>query len=209
MQLIENLKWRYSTKKFSDKKISGELIDQIIEATRLSASSAGLQPFRLIAIENEELKKQLGEGSFNSQIAESSHLLVFAAFDGITLNHIEEYIEQIAHVRGIKTENLSEFKVALVNNILQRERHENFVWASRQAYIALGTALIAAAELKIDATPMEGFDGEKFDTLLNLKERGLKTVVILALGYRDTEKDVFAGFTKVRLDKQKFVTCIE
>jgi len=209
MQLIENLKWRYSTKKFSDKKISGELIDQIIEATRLSASSAGLQPFRLIAIENEELKKQLGEGSFNSQIAESSHLFVFAAFDGITLNHIEEYIEQIAHARGIKTENLSEFKVALVNNILQRERHENFVWASRQAYIALGTALIAAAELKIDATPMEGFDGEKFDTLLNLKERGLKTVVILALGYRDTEKDVFAGFAKVRLDKEKFVTCIE
>jgi len=208
MQLIDNLKWRYSTKKFSNKKISEEFIDQIVEATNLSASSAGLQPFRLLLIENEELRKQLGEGSFNTQIAESSHLLVFAAFDEIKLNHIEEYIEHIATVRGMETENLSEFKAALVTNILPRERHENFVWASRQAYIALGTALIAAAELKVDATPMEGFDGEKFDTLLKLKEKGLKTVVLLALGYRDTEKDVFAGFTKVRLNKEKLVTYI-
>jgi len=104
---------------------------------------------------------------------------------------------------------LSGFKAALVNYILPRARHENFECASRQAYIALGTALIAAAELKVDATPMEGFDGEKFDTLLNLKERGLKTVVILALGYRDTEKDGFAKFNKVRLEKEKFVTYIK
>lgn len=209
MQLIDNLKWRYSTKKFSNKKISEELIDLIIEATNLSASSAGLQPFRLLSIENEELKKKLGEGSFNSQISESSHLLVFAAFTEITLNHIEEYIDHIAEVRGIETENLAEFKSALIDNILPRGSHENHVWASKQAYIALGTALIAAAELKIDATPMEGFDAEKFDSLLNLKEKGLKTVVIMALGYRDTEKDVFAGFTKVRLDKEKLVSYIK
>lgn len=208
MQLINSLEWRYSTKKFSNKKISEELVDQIIEATNLSASSAGLQPFRLISIENEELKKKLGEGSFNSQIAESSHLLVFAAFDEITLNHIEEYIQHIADVRGIETENLLEFKSALVDNILPRGSHENHVWASKQAYLALGTALIAAAELKIDATPMEGFDADKFDNLLGLKERGLKTVVILALGYRDTEKDVFAGFKKVRLEKDDFVTYV-
>lgn len=209
MQLIDQLKWRYSTKKFSNKKIDDVLIDQIIQATNLSASSAGLQPFRLIAIENKELKNRLGEASFNIQIAESSHLLVFAAFSTITLQHIDDYIAHIAQVRGIETENLLEFKAALVNNILPRGSEENHVWASKQAYLALGTALIAAAELQIDATPMEGFDAEKFDRLLNLEEKGLKTVVILALGYRDTEKDLFAGFKKVRLDKEQFVTYIK
>lgn len=209
MQLIENLEWRYSTKKFSDKKINEELIHQIIEATNLSASSAGLQPFRLFAIENKELKLQLGEDSFNSQIAESSHLLVFAAFEDIKLHHIEEYIAHIAEVRGIDAENLSDFKSALVNNILPRGANDNHIWASKQTYLALGTALVAAAELKIDATPMEGFDAEKFDRLLNLKEQGLKTTVILALGYRDIENDPFAGFKKVRMKKEKFVTFIK
>ena len=203
MNLIESLNWRYATKKFSDRKVSPEALDAIIEATNLSASSAGMQPYRLFIIENKELRERLGEGSFNRQIADSSHLLVFAAFEKVTIEDIERYIRNIARQRNISEEGLADFKNALVNGILPRSENDNFNWAARQAYIALGTALIAAAELRIDAAPMEGFDTDKFSELLNLKEKGLKAVVTLALGYRHKE-DVFSGFKKVRLPKAEF-----
>lgn len=208
MNTIENLKWRYATKKFSDKKVAAEDINKILEAINLSASSTGLQPYRIFIVENPSLKKELGEGSFNIQIAESSHLLVFAAFEKVTLEHIETYMAHIAEERGIPVEALKDFKAALVGGILSRSDEENQAWAARQAYIALGTALIAAAELKVDSTPMEGFDAAKFDDLLNLKEKGLRSVVILSLGYRDNENDVFAKLKKVRLPLEDFATYV-
>lgn len=208
MNLIESLNWRYATKKFSDRKISADDLNKIIEATNLSASSAGLQPYRLIIVENQELRNKLGEGSFNGQIAESSHLLVFAAFEKVTGEHIDTYMSHIASERGLPVEALADFKAALVNGILSRTDEVNFIWAARQAYIGLGTALIAAADLQIDTTPMEGFDADKFDELLNLKEKGLKSVVTLALGYRDEEQDMYAKFKKVRLAKEDFVSVI-
>jgi len=208
MNLIESLNWRYATKKFSDRKICADDLNKIIEAINLSASSAGLQPYRLIIVEHQELRNKLGEGSFNGQIAESSHLLVFAAFEKITEEHIDTYMSHIARERGIPVEALADFKAALVNGILSRTDEVNFIWAARQAYIGLGTALIAAADLQIDTTPMEGFDADKFDDLLNLKEKGLKSVVTLALGYRDEEQDMYAKFKKVRLAKEDFVSVI-
>jgi nitroreductase len=208
MNLIESLNWRYATKKFSNKKVSAEKLDKIIEATNLSASSAGMQPYRLFVVENQELRKKLGEGSFNSQIIDASHLLIFTAFEKITLEHIEQYLNHIAEVRSIPVEGLADFKGSLVNFLLSRKDEDNFAWAARQAYIALGTALIAAADLEVDTTPMEGFDAVKFDELLGLKERGLKSIVILALGYRDEEQDIFAKFKKVRLAKEEFVKAI-
>jgi len=209
MKVIENLKWRYATKKFSDRKLSSEDLEKILEATNLSASSTGLQPYRIIVVEERALREKLGEGSFNGQIAQSSHLLVFAALEKITLEHIETYISHIANERGIPEEALIDFKSALVGGILSRPDEENFSWAARQAYIALGTALIAAAELQVDSTPMEGFDTEKFDSLLNLKGKGLRSVVTLALGYRDVEGDVFANFKKVRLSLSDFVSFVK
>lgn len=206
MNLIETLNWRYATKKFSSKKVPADQLDQIVEAINLSASAAGMQPYRLFVIENRELRKQLGEGSFNPQISEASHLLVFAAFEQVTKGHIEDYIAYMAQVRSIPEESLLDFKEALFGNFLNKKEEENFAWAAKQAYIALGTAIIAAADLQIDASPMEGFDPEKFDTILGLKEKGLKSVVILAIGYRDEEQDVFAKFKKVRLPKEEFVT---
>ena len=208
MNLIENLNWRYATKKYSDRKVSADDLNKIIAATNLSASSAGLQPYRLFIVGNEELRNKLGEGSFNGQIADSSHLLVFAAFEKITEEHIETYINHIASERGLPVEALADFKAALVNGILNRTDEVNFTWAARQAYIGLGTALIAAADLQIDSTPMEGFDADKFDELLNLKEKGLKSVVTLALGYRDEEQDMYAKFKKVRLAKDDFASVI-
>jgi nitroreductase/dihydropteridine reductase len=208
MNTIDNLKWRYATKKFSNQKVSTADLNAILEATNLSASSTGLQPYRLFVVENEALREQLGEGSFNAQIVESSHLLVFAAFDKLTQEHIDAFISHLASERGIPVEALADYKAALVGGLLSRSDEENAAWAARQAYIALGTALIAAAELKIDSTPMEGFDAAKFDSLLGLTEKGLKSVVALPLGYRDAKNDSYANLKKVRLPLFEFATIV-
>ncbi|GAA4203178.1 NAD(P)H-dependent oxidoreductase [Pedobacter jeongneungensis] len=209
MNTIESLKWRYATKKFRDRKVPAEAIDKILESINLSASSTGLQPYRIIVVENPSLKDALAEGSFNTQIATCSHLLVFAAFTKITIEQLDAYMQQIALQREIPVEALAEFKTALIGGILSRRDEENAAWAARQAYIALGTALISAAELKIDSTPMEGFDAEKFDSLLNLKSQGLTSVVTLALGYRDEEHDVYAALKKVRLPINELVSFVK
>ncbi|MBU2973761.1 nitroreductase family protein [Zobellia sp. B3R18] len=206
MKLIDDLKWRYATKKFSNKKIANDDLVKIIEAINLSASSIGMQTYRLFVIDNQVLKKELGEGSFNSQIAESSHLLVFAAFDSINQDTINNYIEFVAKERKTPVEDLIDFKKTISDYLLSRTDDENFIWSAKQAYIGLGTALIAAATLKIDSTPMEGFDADKFDELLGLKEKKLKSVVILALGYRDEENDYLANLKKVRLPIEVFST---
>jgi nitroreductase/dihydropteridine reductase len=208
MNTIDSLKWRYATKKFNEQKVAIADLNKILEAANLSASSTGLQPYRIFVVENAALRKELAEGSFNAQISESSHLLVFAAFDKITKEHIDTFISYIASERDIPEEALADYKAGLIGGLLSRSDEENFAWAARQAYIALGTALIAAAELKIDSTPMEGFDAVKFDSLLGLIHKGLKSVVALSLGYRDAGVDNYATLKKVRLPLTDFVTFI-
>ncbi|WP_461534210.1 nitroreductase family protein [Sinomicrobium sp.] len=207
-KLIDDLKWRYATKKFSDKRVSSEDLDKVIEAINLSASSIGIQPYRLFVIDSPSLKKELGENSFNSQIVESSHLLVFAAFDSIKEGTIDKYLQRVAKERETPAEQLADFKNKISSFLLAQTDNDNFIWSTKQAYIGLGTGLIAAANLKIDATPMEGFDAEKFDEILKLKEKGLKSVVLLALGYRDEENDWNSKLKKVRLPIQEFATII-
>lgn len=209
MELIEDLKWRYAAKKFSTKKVSDENVTKIIEAINLSASSIGMQTYRVFVVENSEIQKKLGEGSFNGQIAESSHLLVFAAFDSIKEETIDKYINLIASERDSNVNELADFKNMISGYLLARSDEENFFWSAKQAYIGLGTALIAAANLKIDSTPMEGFDAERFDSILGLREKGLKSVVLLALGYRDEENDWNAKLKKVRLPKEDFAAFIK
>lgn len=208
MDLIEALNWRYATKKFSTKRLSDEKLQVIIDAITLSASSAGMQPYRLFVIDNPEIRKELGADSFNPQIVEASHLLLFAAYDSVKKETIRDYIQLIARERDIPEESLSDFKNSLESHLLSRTDEENFIWSSKQAYIALGTGLIAAADLQVDATPMEGFNAAKLDQLLGLKERGLRSVVLLALGYRDEEQDYFAKLKKVRVPKADFVEAI-
>ncbi|MGO4771259.1 nitroreductase family protein [Flavobacterium sp. W22_SRS_FK3] len=205
MKLLETLNWRYAVKKYNTEIVSNDKVEKITEAINLAATSTGIQPFRIIVVNDKELQKKLGEGSFNSQIAQASHLLVFAAFDNVTKERIGSYIKNTATVREIPEEALEEFKNLLESYLLNRTGEENFIWASKQAYIGLGTALIAAAELGVDTTPMEGFDNAKFDELLNLKQKGLKSVVILSLGYRDSENDVFSQLKKARVPIDEFV----
>lgn len=207
MNLTEVMNWRYATKKFSNKKVSADDLCKIIETISLSASSAGMQTYRLFVIESPEIRKDLGSDSFNPQIVDASHLLLFAAYESISQQTIDDYIQYVAKVRAIPVEQLADFKKAL-GVILLRTDEENFIWSAKQAYIALGTGLIAAASLHIDATPMEGFNAEKLDQVLGLKAKGLKSVVLLALGYRDEEKDFLAKLKKVRIPLEEFTTVI-
>jgi nitroreductase/dihydropteridine reductase len=206
MELIENLNWRYAVKRMNGEKVPQQKVTAILEAARLSASSAGLQPYKIIVIKSDEVKKQLQPAAFNQpQITEASHLLIFAAYENLTATHIEDYINLQAKVKNVSLESLAPFKDVLTNNIAARSEEVNFNWAARQAYIALGTALIAAANEKVDATPMEGFSPDAFDEILGLREQGLKSVALLVLGYRDEANDYLVNAPKVRKDMKDFV----
>lgn len=204
MDLIKNLQWRYAVKKYSEELVSEEKIDQIIEAINLTASSCGIQPYRLFIIANSDIRQKLGEGSFNSQIYASSHLLVFAGFNKITDDYISNYVEMTERQRNLEKGALNDLKNTLISYFSTQTPEQNAVWSSKQAYIGLGTALIAAAELKVDATPMEGFNPKLFDDVLGLSEKGLHASVIMSLGYRDTENDYLASVSKARLPINEF-----
>lgn len=206
MKLIDALNWRYAAKRMNGEKVPLEKIDNILEATRLSASSMGLQPYTILVIENEEVKKKLQPVAYNQpQITESSHLLVFAAWENVTVEHVDEYINSIANVRNVSLESLDGFKASLMNIVHGRTQQQKFEWAARQAYIAFGTAITAAAVEEVDATPMEGFSPDAVDEILGLKEKGLRSVTILALGYRDVEKDFLVNAKKVRRESDKLI----
>lgn len=205
MNLTEALNWRYAVKKYTNEKVSDDKIEEILKATLLTASSVGIQPYRVINITNKEVREKLAEQSFNKQIAEASHLFAFAAFETITKDQIHDLIALMSRERELPESSFQDFKSSLENYLLSRKDEENFTWATKQAYIALGTAMVAAADLKVDTTPMEGFDAALLDELLNLKEQGLKSVVLLSLGYRDSENDFLANQKKVRLPLEEFV----
>jgi len=208
MDLIKNLQWRYAVKKYSDELVREDKIDQIVEAINLTASSCGIQPYRLFVITNPEVRQRLGEGSFNAQIHASSHLLVFAGFNEITTAYIKEYVGMIEQQRNLENGGLKMFEDTLIDYFSPQTPEQNVIWSDKQAYVGLGTALIAAAELKVDATPMEGFDSKLFDEVLGLSERGLHASVIVSLGYRDAENDYLASAPKARLPIDEFSTRI-
>lgn len=207
MSLIEALNWRYATKKMNGQAVPQDKVDQILEAARLAPTSSGLQPYEVIEITNPELKKELLPHSFNqAQIVDSSHLLVFAAWDTYTEDRINEVFARTHKERGTPPESTKDYQKMLVNNYVPRPAEVNFEHAARQAYIGFGIALAEAAILKVDATPMEGFDNAKYDEILGLTSRGLKSVTIMPLGYREEAGDWLAGLKKIRKSKEEFVT---
>ena len=208
MDIVSLLNWRYAAKRMTGKKIPQEKIDIILESIRLSASSIGLQPYRVFVIQDPAILEQIKPIAFNQpQITEASHLLVFAAWDNVTDARITEFLELTAKERNVSVESLDQTK-GYLDNLTNNTAEQNFNWSARQAYIALGTALIAAASQEVDATPMEGFMPEAFDTILGLKEKGLKSVVVLALGVRSKE-DELAGALKVRRAKDSIYSFVE
>lgn len=209
MNLIDNLNWRYATKKMTGEKISQNALDNILEATRLSASSYGLQPYNIMVVSNREIKQQLLPAAYGqTQITDSSHLLIFSIWENISDLQVNNYMNDIAETRGIPVETLQGFADTILGTVKNLSVEQQQVWASRQAYIALGTALIAAADQQVDATPMEGFIPAEFDRILGLKEKGLKSVVMLALGRR-SEQDALSNALKVRRAKDTFYSFVD
>ena len=207
MELLEKLKWRYATKAMNGKKVSQDKIDNIIEAANLAPTSSGLQPFEIMVITNDEIKEKIKEVAWNqSVVTECSHLFVFAAWNTYTAERINYMFDLTNEIRGFKNEGWENYRQQLLNSYPQKSAEENFQHASKQAYIAFTAALTAAAFQKVDATPMEGFDADKVDEILNLKEKGLRSAVLLPIGYRDASEDWLVNLEKVRKPISKLVT---
>ncbi|AWK05582.1 NAD(P)H-dependent oxidoreductase [Flavobacterium crocinum] len=210
MALIEALNWRYATKKMNGQVVPQEKVDYILEAAKLAPSSSGLQPYKIFVVTNQDLKEKIRAVSFDqSQITDASHVLIWAAWDGYSLERISAVFERTTAERGIPASAMDEYKQRLwgMYEPLGQEWHANH--AARQAYISLGTAVAAAAEQKVDATPMEGFVPAEVDKLLGLNEQGLKSVLILPLGYRDEAGDWLVNLKKVRTPQDEFITEIK
>ena len=189
MNFIENAKWRYATKKYdSSKKVSQKDLEFIKEAVNLAATSYGLQPFKVLIIENPEIRKQLQPVSWGqSQIVDASHLFVFVNMLNPGEKEIDAYVENIAEVRGTSAAALQGFSNYIKGAVGKFSSEQKAIWTSKQTYLALGNLLNAAAELKIDATPIEGFEPAQYNEILGLTEKGLNASLVAAIGYRSAE----------------------
>ena len=201
MSVIESLQWRYASKAMNGAQIDEATLDYILESIRLSASSYGLQPFTVQVISNAELKNKLTPAAYNQpQISQSSQLLVFCVWNDVTEAHVDAYMQDMAEQRVVSLESLAGFKAMILGAVKNLSVEQKQTWAAKQAYIALGTAMVAAAEQKVDATPMEGFNAQQVDEILGLDQQGLKSTVLLVLGKRSAG-DALASMAKVRRSK--------
>ncbi|WP_068304924.1 NAD(P)H-dependent oxidoreductase [Pararhodobacter sp. CCB-MM2] len=206
--LIDRLNWRYATKKMDPSRaVPEEAVERILEAARLAPTSSGLQPFEIIVVTNPETRAQIRAAAYDqAQITDGSHLLVFAAWDNYTDARIDAVVEQMGAERGGVSEALTAYYDRLKGMYLPRTAEENFNHAARQAYIAFSASVTAAAFEEVDATPMEGFETDKVDEILGLRARGLRSVTLLPLGYRDASGDWLLSMKKVRRPMDTLVT---
>jgi len=205
----EKLDWRYATKAMdASKAVAAEKIDRIIDAARKAPTSSGLQPFQILLVTNQDVRAKLSAAAFGQkQITDGTAVLVFAAWDTYTEARIDGVVDLHAQIRGEEVRDaLTAYYTNLKGMYVPRDAQTNFEHAARQAYIALGFALMAAAQEDVDATPMEGFDPAQFDEILGLKDQGLRSVVALAVGYRDAANDWLAPAKKVRRSRDSIVT---
>jgi nitroreductase len=210
MELLDKLNWRYAAKSMNGQKIAQDKIDNIIEAISLSPTSSGLQPFEVFVITNQDVKEKIKPVAWNqSVITDCSHLLVFAAWDTYTADRINKMFDLTNTIRGFENEGWENYRQMLLSSYPQKDAEENFNHAAKQAYIAFSQAISAAAFEGIDSTPLEGFDPASVDEILGLKEKGLKSCVMLPLGYRDSENDWLENLKKVRKSKEDLVTLID
>jgi nitroreductase len=202
-EYLESLHWRYATKKFDPSRSIPEAdLKVLLSAVRLSASSYGLQPYKILVLQDEALREQLRPSCWNQpQITEASHVLVIANRVDFDADLIDSYLEEVSETRGIQMENLSGYGDFMKSKLLDLPVSTKATWTARQAYIALGNLLSAAAVQRIDACPMEGFDQAQVDEILGLGEQGLTTAVIIPVGYR-SEADDTQHYKKVRRSEE-------
>jgi len=204
MSLLDKLNWRYATKKFDPaKKINKEQLSALLDAVQMAPSSAGLQAYKVIVVQNPEIKEKLREAANGQQqLTTASHIVVFAAETNLDSTYVKNYIDRIAEIRGVDRANLEVFENNINNNVNRMTDESKVIWNQKQAYIALGVLLSAAADLGIDSCPMEGFNAVSFDEILGLKELGLTASVIAPIGYR-SEEDTLGKAAKVRRPKEE------
>ena len=207
MSLIEDLQWRHAVKAYDPtKKVSQENVDKIVEAARFAPTSSGLQPFKILIVENQALKEELAKGALNPDcMRECSHVLVFAAWDRYTEERIDKVYDFTTDERGLPRGRFGSYTDKLKSIYLNQAHEANFAHTARQTYIALGLALAAAAELRLDSTPVEGFDNSIVDEVLELHKHGLKSVSLMYVGYSDPANDWIASMKKVRVPREEFV----
>ena len=203
MNIISSLNSRYATKVFdSSKKIPQDEMDQLLEAIRLSASSYGLQQYKVLVVENPEIRSKLREASWGQpQITDASAVLVFAVNANTTTESVDQFIDLVAETRNAPKEALTDYSNMMKGTISGRTQEQLENWNSKQAYIALGFGLVSSAVLGIDSCPMEGFSPDDYDKILGLEKLGLKSKVVLAVGYRSAE-DKYQHLPKVRQKKE-------
>ncbi len=211
MDLIESLHWRYATKKMDPQRVvPQEKVDRIVEAARLAPSSSGLQPFEVLVVTNAAIREKIRAIAWNQpQVTECSHLLVFAAWDDYTAERINMMFDLTNEERQVKNEFWESYRQRLLGLYPGRGAEQNFQHAAKQAYIALGVALAAAACEEVDSVPMEGFDAKALDEILELPAKRLRSVFMLPLGYRQADQDWLVNLKKIRRSRERFVTEIK
>ena len=211
MALLDDLKWRHAVKAYDpNKKLDKAVVEQIVEAARLAPTSSGLQQFRLIVVGNQELKEKMVAGALNPDcMRECSHVIVFAAWDEYTPERIDAIYDKTTDERGLVRGRFKRYTDMRKENFGKMSKEEQFQHAANQSFIALGLALAQAAELKVDSTPIGGFDPKLVDELLGLPAKGLRSVSLLYLGYADDERDWLGKMKKVRNSMEEFATFID
>lgn len=209
MSFLDKLNERYATKAMNGEIVPQGKIDNILEAIRLAPTSSGLQPFEVFVVTNDEVKSNIKEIAWNqSQVTDCSHLLVFAAWDNYTEDRINYMFDLTNEIRGFKNEGWENYRQMLLSSYPQRDAEVNFEHAARQTYIAFMAAIAQAAYEGVDNTPMEGFDPNALDKILGLREKGLRSTLLLPLGYKDVANDWLVNLVKVRKPMKELVTII-
>ena len=205
MNVIDALNWRYAVRKFSDEKLTAGQVRNLLTAVRLSASSYGLQPYRLLVVESARLRRRLVDYSMGQdKVVNCSHLLVFAVPRQIDADTVDRYVARVSAVRGIAPDELSALSAHIKEALASMTQQQRREWAHQQAHIALGNLLTCAALMQIDSCPMGGFEAPGYDSVLQLADRGLTTSVICAIGRRHPD-DASARQRKVRFDEDEMI----
>ena len=207
--VLEHRNWRYATKKFDPaKKVSDADLETLLEATRLSASSYGLQPYHVFVITDSEIREQLKPASWGqTQITDASHVIVFANVTDFGEELVDDYLANVSETRNIPTDGLQGYSDFMKSKLMDLPTDVKSQWSAKQAYIAFSNLMQAAAELKIDTCPMEGFEADKYNEILGLTEKNLNAAVVLPIGYR-SEEDATQHLPKVRKSKEALFTHI-
>ncbi len=209
MSFLDKLNERYATKAMNGKVVSQEKIDNILEAIRLAPTSSGLQPFEVFVVTNDKTRASIKEIAWNqSPVTDCSHLLVFAAWDTYTEDRINHMFDLTNEIRGFKNEGWENYRQMLLSSYPQKDAEINFEHAAKQTYIAFMAAITQAAYEGVDSTPMEGFDPNALDEILGLRKKGLRSTILLPIGYRDADNDWLVNLVKVRKPMKELVTYI-